>query len=107
MKYVTLNAPGIRCEIAVREGRTTHVLIKDSFALSFNVPFAVVDNLEVSKTNASFRVGGRGIVNIRLYSESEILSVSSDAGISFDGESLSAALGNEWSEAEISIEKSM
>lgn len=107
VKYVTLNAPGIRCEIAVREGRTTHVLIKDSFALSFNVPFAVVDNLEVSKTNASFRVGGRGIVNIRLYSESEILSVSSDAGISFDGESLSAALGNEWSEAEISIEKSM
>lgn len=65
-KQVTVHADGCAFPVCVTEGTTVHLLIRQSCAVAFPVPAAIVDDFAINGT-ANMTLQGVGDVTIRLY----------------------------------------
>ncbi|MBQ6067551.1 MAG: beta-galactosidase trimerization domain-containing protein [Clostridia bacterium] len=101
-KYVCVNTSGLRMETAVTEGRAKHILVKDRFALSFEVPSAIIGDFTVDGDRLSFTVSGAGTVPVEVFTDPCVRMIRSSAG-ERQGNTIRIDMGSTWSEREIVI----
>lgn len=101
-KCVCVNTSGLRMETSVTEGRAKHMLVKNRFALSFEVPSAIIEEFTVNHDRLSFTVSGAGLVPVEVFTDPSVRIVPVDAG-EWNDHTLKIDMGNTWSEREIVI----
>ncbi|MBQ6118091.1 MAG: beta-galactosidase trimerization domain-containing protein, partial [Clostridia bacterium] len=101
-KYVTVNTSGLRMETSVTEGRAKHILVKDRFALSFEVPSAIIEDFTVNGDRLSFTVNSAGMVSIEMFTDPSLRIIHNDAG-QWKDNTLQIDMGNTWSEKRIDV----
>ena len=101
-KYVTVNTSGLRMETSVTEGHAKHILVKDRFALSFEVPSAIIEGFTVNGDRLSFTVNGAGMVSIEMFTDPSLRIIHNDAG-QWKDNTLQIDMGNTWSEKRIDV----
>ena len=101
-KYVCVNTAGLRMETWVTEGRAKHILAKDRFALSFEVPSAIIADFTVSGDRLSFTVGGEGPISAEIFTDASVRILPDDAGV-WKENTLQIDMGNTWSERTITV----
>ena len=101
-KYVCVNTSGLRMETSVTEGRAKHILVKDHFALSFEVPSAIIEDFTVNGDRLSFTVSGAGLVSVELFTDPSVRIVPNDTG-EWNHHTLQIGMGNTWSKRVIVI----
>ena len=101
-KYVCVNTSGLRMETAVTEGRAKHILVKNRFALSFEVPSAIIEDFTVSSERLLFTVSGAGTVSVELFADSSVRMVRSDTG-EWRNNTIRIDMGNTWSKREVVV----
>ena len=102
-KYVCVNTSGLRMETSVTEGRAKHILVKDRFALSFEVPSSIIEDFEVSGDRLSFTVSGAGSVTVELFSAPPARVLRSSAG-EWKDDTIRIGMGSTWSERKIAVQ---
>ncbi len=90
-------------ETSVTEGRAKHILVKDRFALSFEVPSAIIEDFEVSGDRLSFTVSGAGSVTVELFSAPPARVLRSSAG-EWKDNTIRIGMGSTWSERKIAVQ---
>ena len=101
-KYVAVNTSALRMETSVTEGRAKHILVKDRFALSFEVPSAIIADFTVGDDRLSFTVSGAGMVSIEVFTDPSFRIIPGDAG-KWKDNALRIDMGDTWSEKRIDI----
>ena len=103
-KTVTLHSAAGALPLRVHEGRLTHVLLQDDFAVAFETLPLIVDELSRDGDAVSFRVGGSGSAAVRIASPRKIGRVTVDGRASAPrDETLCFDLGARWSTRKVSL----
>lgn len=104
IKQVVLHSGAVHMPLSVTEGKMKQILLTKEFAVGFDVPGAIVDNLTVTQESASFTLEGFDTVAINLCSLRTIGEVSiKGAEYTYDGNVLSVRLGESWSSCKITL----
>lgn len=98
VKTATIHAGGMSIPIRMREGRLTHVLPQDGFAIVFETPPSVVDHLAVGDDAAEFTIAASGTVAASLQSKRRPRRIEVDGDEAQIGERLMIDLGPTWNE---------
>ena len=101
-KYVTVNTRDLRMETSVTEGRAKHLLVKDRFALSFEVPSAIIEDFTADGDRLCFTVSGAGTVSIEVFTDPSVRTVPGD-GEKWKDNTLRIDMGDTWSERRIAV----
>jgi hypothetical protein len=73
IKKVVLHISGQDIPLKIREGKTTQILIKDEFAVVFEMPPLLVDNLRRERGGITFSASGFGRNIIQVYAAKKLL----------------------------------
>ncbi len=101
-KYVCVNTSELRMETSVTEGRAKHILVKDGFALSFEIPSAIIEDFTVDGDRLFFTVSGAGIVSVEIFTGPRARMIRADAG-ELRNDTLRLDMGDTRSERKIAV----
>jgi len=104
-KSVVLHTSFTDIPLQIREGHLTQVLLQQNIAVVFETLPVIVDELQCDKNDATFRVGGAGRVEVKIYTLRKLKNICVDGRVLEPWtRTLALDFGAKWTTQKVEIE---